>query len=85
MVAVGTSNLKSTRRMHRDLIIQNSESMRRMGLSMATRFDLDRIAELPWSREWFPIPNARHTPIIGSLDRDHIELLLELIGNSPKS
>ncbi len=74
-VAVGTSNLKTERRSDIDLIIHNASDMHEMGLAVSTRFDLDRIFDLPWARQWFPIPNGRMTPKLGSLNQTYIGLL----------
>lgn len=70
-VAFGTTNLKTMSRMDKDLIIMNAAALNAMGLPRATRFDLYRTADLPWCKEWFPIPTRRHTPILGRLDDDH--------------
>ena len=78
-VAFGTSNLKTMSRGNIDLIIMNAAAMQAMGLPRATRFDLYRTAELPWCKEWFPIPARRHTPILGRLDDDHQKDLAFLV------
>ncbi len=75
-VFFGTSNLKTDIRLHRDLIIQNARSLRKFGLHRATRFDLDRTADLPWSPDWFPCPAAGTSPIIGMLDEAHKQILI---------
>ncbi len=75
-VFFGTSNLKTDLRLHRDLIIQNARSLRKFGLHRATRFDLDRTADLPWSPDWFPCPVAGTSPIIGMLDEAYKQILV---------
>jgi len=77
-VAFGTTKLKMPKRVGKDLIIVNMTDMVKMGLSKATRFDLDRVTELPWCEEWFPVPVRRFSPIIGRLDERYIEELLTL-------
>ena len=71
-VAFGTKKLKIVQRSHLDLIIQNSEHLDQLGLGMATRFDLDLIAFLPWGVEFFDCWTGYRSPIIGSLTEDYI-------------
>jgi hypothetical protein len=68
-VAYGTSKLKSAQRQNVDLIIQNAEQLRNMGLPQATRFDLDpdNCVWLPWASEWFEARDNMKTPVIGHL------------------
>ena len=82
-VAFGTSNLGGINQGAIDLVIQNAPAIHMHGLSMATRFNLSlqKTAELPWCKEWFPIPNGRLTPIIGSLNGDSIAQLLNASEN----
>ncbi len=78
-VFFGTSNLKLDRRTGRDLIIRNAARLRAMGLRRATRFDLEKHAELPWNTLWFPCPDGKKTPIIGRLDDFYTEELKRLL------
>jgi len=75
----GTSNTKILTRANVDLIISQNAAMERHGLWQATRFDLAAVnsVELPWAAEWFPIPNGRMSPIIGSLDNEAMQQLVD--------
>lgn len=66
-VAYGTSTLKLMQREHLDLIIQNATDMRLMGLAKATRFDLDEVVTLPWTRTHFGCWSGYQSPLIGTL------------------
>jgi len=87
-IAFGTSQLKRdhpSTQLH--LFISNVRDMDECGLYKATRFDLDRVRRLPWSREWFYAPtNDYHTPVIGSLSgRSRITLQWLVQARSGKS
>ncbi len=77
-VVFGTSNLKTMKRVGKDLYVVNSTDMTTIGLWKATRFDLWRCADLPWSEEWFPIPNGKFSPILGRLPDNYIKKLQKL-------
>jgi hypothetical protein len=51
-IAYGTRNLKPEQRVL-DLIITDPGTLDELGLSEATRFDLDHVITLPWCREFF--------------------------------
>jgi hypothetical protein len=70
-VAHGTGNLKLGSRAAVDLIISDRPALSRLGLSKPTRFDLDRIEQLPWCVQYFPSPKASK-----QLNADEVELLL---------
>ena len=72
-VAFGTKNLKLFKREHLDLIIQNSAHLRQLGLHRATRFDLDLISTLPWTKEFFGCWQGYAAPVIGALTADYIK------------
>ena len=72
-VAFGTSRLKFHRRKGIDIIIQNHTDIGMVGLSQATRFDLDHIIKLPWTREFFDCWSGFSSPIIGSLTEEYIK------------
>ena len=68
LVAPGTTRLKQDRR-PLDFRITNFAEMQACGLAYATRFDLDALLPLPYTREWFvPLAAAgKTTPVIGRL------------------
>jgi hypothetical protein len=70
-VAYGTTVLKLMQRSQIDLIIQNAQDMRIMGLPRATRFDLDELATLPWCPPYFDCWPTYKTPVIGTLIEDY--------------
>lgn len=72
-VAFGTKNLKLTSRQHLDLIIQNAEHLRQLGLYRATRFDLDNVVTLPWNEEFFGCWTNRGSPVLSSLTEDYLK------------
>ena len=72
-VAYGTKKLKIVQRGHLDLIVQNSEHLSQLGLGMATRFDLDLMAVLPWGTEFFGCWGGYPSPLIGSLTEVYIK------------
>jgi hypothetical protein len=78
-VAYGTKNLKLMHREHLDLIIQNASDMRLMGLAVATRFDLDHVALLPWTDTFFGCWSGYQTPVIGSLTQEYAKELAWLM------
>lgn len=71
-VAYGTKTLKIVARQHLDLIIQNAVDMAEIGLPCATRFDLDTLLTLPWTREFFGCWKGYRTPVIGALTDTYI-------------
>lgn len=68
VIAPGTTRLKLERRPF-DFRVTNYAEMQACGLSFATRFDLDAIIPLPYTRDWFaPLTAAgKTTPVIGRL------------------
>jgi hypothetical protein len=72
-VAFGTKNLKLTQRQGVDLIIQNSSDITGMGLSVATRFDLDpeKRAILLWNDEYFGCWTGKSSPKLCSLPLEY--------------
>ena len=72
----GTSKLKFDRR-PRDFFVTNLAEMDACGLHLATRFDLDNIAWIPWAKEWFSVIAGYQSPVIGHLT-PHQQKLLEL-------
>lgn len=79
LVAYGTSKLKIHQRQSLDLIIQNSRDLDTIGLPVATRFDLDEIAQLPWDPEFFESWSGYQSPIIGSLTEIYIKELAYIL------
>ncbi len=68
-VTYGTTKLKGDAR-PLDLHIQNFRCIEACGLERATRFDLDLVVWMPWTKEYFePAPGYSKT-IIGHLDDD---------------
>jgi hypothetical protein len=72
-VAYGTKKLKIVQRTGLDIIVQNSQHIRELGLSRATRFDLDLTVVVPWGTEFFGCWTRYPTPIIGSLTETYIK------------
>lgn len=74
-LAYGTKNLKFIQRKTLDIIVQNHDDLDSMGLSMATRFDLDskNVAVLPWTEEYFGCWTGYQHPKIGALSEDYIK------------
>ena len=72
-VAFGTKNLKLIQRQGLDLIIQNSTDLSAMGLSVATRFDLDpeTRAILLWNPAFFGCWTGKTTPKLCSLPLEY--------------
>lgn len=73
-VVFGTTNLKMLQR-RRDFFVTNLAEMDQCGLDKATRFDLDKIAWLPWANEWFDCLPGYTSPIIGHLSHHSTRLL----------
>lgn len=70
----GTTNLKMAQR-PRDCFVTNLAEMDTCGLNKATRFDLDKVAWVPWAEEWFAILPGYTSPIIGHLSHHATKLL----------
>lgn len=71
-VAFGTKHLKLERR-HLDLIIQHAAHLNQFNLGMATRFDLDNLATLPWNDEFFGCWRGFSSPVLSSLTEDYVK------------
>lgn len=74
-LAYGTKHLKFIQRKTLDIIVQNHDDLDAMGLSMATRFDLDpkNVVILPWNEENFGCWSGYPHPKIGALTEDYIK------------
>jgi hypothetical protein len=72
-VVFGTKHLKIMQRQFLDVIVQNHEHMTDFGLAMATRFDLDSHATLPWTPQFFGCWRGKRSPVIGSLTSDYVK------------
>lgn len=68
-VAYGTKTLKIIKRQTVDLIIQQPDEV---GLPRPTRFDLDRILDLPWGLPFFGCWPGYSSPKIGALTEKFI-------------
>lgn len=77
-VCYGTSQLKKDRYPF-DLFIENASQLTLLGLSQATRFELDRTLWLPWASEFFVSKDGPKTPIIGRLSDQEIGQLHTLV------
>ncbi|MEZ5707907.1 MAG: hypothetical protein R3E02_00795 [Blastomonas sp.] len=75
-VIYGTTNLKTFQR-PQDFFVVNAAEMDVCGLDRATRFDLDQMAWLPWTIDWFGILPSYNSPIIGHLSDHAVRLLQE--------
>lgn len=73
VVSYGTTKLKLGVRDKIDLVIQNSEQITNLGLTSATRFDLDHMNIIPWSAEFFAAPPHSTDIVTGALTDDQIE------------
>ncbi len=71
-VAYGTNTLKIVQRQRLDLIVQVPADVREVGLAKATRFDLNNVAILPWTNEFFGCWSGYFTPRIGALSEHYI-------------
>jgi len=70
----GTTKLKLLQR-PRDFFVTNVAEMDACGLNKATRFDLDKVAWVPWADEWFSTLPTYTSPIIGHLSGHGMRLL----------
>jgi hypothetical protein len=75
-VCYGTSKLKKTKYPF-DLFVENASQLTLLGLSQATRFEIDRLVWIPWAAEWFESKDGK-TPIIGRLSALEIGQLTAL-------
>ena len=73
-VAYGTSQRTSSLRAGEFLISKDKHpvAFKQAGLAFDTKFDLNRVIELPWSERYFKVPSTIHlahgqTPKMGSL------------------
>lgn len=73
-VCYGTSKLK-TELYPNDLFIQNMERLNILGLTQATRFELDRVVVLPWCSEFFGPKDGAKTPILGRFGPEEVRKL----------
>ncbi len=55
--------------------VSNMADMDACGLYCATRFRLDRVALLPWAREFFPDAPGLKSPVMGRLSEHQVQLL----------
>jgi len=72
-VAFGTTSLRITQSVGRDLIIQDAADLSLMGLASPTRFDLGRLAVLPWSLQFFDCWTGYESPRLGTLLEAYIK------------
>lgn len=77
-IVYGTSKLKMMQR-RQDFFITNQAEMDVCGLYRATRFDLDKVAWVPWTIEWFDILPDYNSPVIGHLTAHSIKKLQTLV------
>ena len=73
IVSYGTKKLNLGYRDKIDLIIQNAEQLHRLGLTMATRFDLDLLQRVPWAEEFFAAPPHGTDIVTGVLNEEQLE------------
>lgn len=72
----GTTQTKFRQR-PRDFFVTNVSEMDACGLDKATRFDLDKVAWIPWAKEWFAVLPGYSSPVIGHLS-SHGQRLLQI-------
>jgi hypothetical protein len=65
-VCYGTSKLKKFKYPN-DLFVENAAQLTLLGLTQATRFEIDRLVWVPWASEWFEPKDGSKTPVIGRL------------------
>ena len=70
-VCYGTSKLKKSMYPY-DLFIENAAQLTLLGLSQATRFELERTVFLPWAKEFFECRDGSKTPVIVHLSDSEI-------------
>ncbi|MBC2651253.1 hypothetical protein H7F50_05895 [Novosphingobium flavum] len=75
----GTTQLKLMQRRN-DFFVTNAAEMDSCGLHKATRFDLDKVAWIPWASEWFDCLTGYSSPIIGHLSQHSTKLLQYQLG-----
>ncbi|MEP2735593.1 MAG: hypothetical protein ABJP34_04780 [Erythrobacter sp.] len=75
-VIYGTTTLKTFQR-PQDFFVARLQELDACGLDRATRFDLDMIAWLPWTTDWFEILPDYNSPITGHLSDHAVRLLQE--------
>jgi hypothetical protein len=73
VVSYGTKTLKLGYRDRVDLVIQNAVQLDRLGLTMATRFDLDLLQRVPWAEEFFAPPPHAQGIVTGVLNEEQLE------------
>ena len=78
-VAYGTKILKLRTRGHLDLTIQNSADLDFFGLPYATRFDLDNVAVLPWTEDFFGCWSGYSSPRLSALTETYVKELAWLM------
>ncbi len=54
------------------MIVQSVSDLNRMGLPVATRFDLDSHVDLPWTPEFFGCWSGKSSLVIGRLTGDYL-------------
>ncbi|WP_146006743.1 hypothetical protein [Bradyrhizobium forestalis] len=69
-VAYGTSKLNKAKRGEIDLIIESQEDIDECGLAVATRFDLETTAVIPWEPPDCDCWHGQYSPKLGSLSID---------------
>lgn len=81
LCAYGTSRVNKLWRRGDDLFVENYVDIGTMGLSTATRFDLDRLMWLPWSEQYFvPPPGIETTnPVYGHTPQDIQSMLRSIL------
>jgi hypothetical protein len=70
-VAFGTKSLKKDTRGAIDLIVESQGDIDTCGLAVATRFDLENTAIIPWDLPDCGCWRGQYTPILGWLPRSH--------------
>jgi len=66
-VAYGTTSLDHATRGKIDLIVDNRADIDECGLAVATRFDLENIATIPWEPPFCDCWRGFETPVLGEL------------------
>jgi hypothetical protein len=66
-VAYGTKSLDKETRGQIDLIVESEAELDECGLAIATRFDLEETAVIPWEPPDCDCWHGRYSPVLGAL------------------
>jgi hypothetical protein len=70
-LAYGTKNLDKVARRKIDIIIESQSDIDACGVAIATRFDLENTAVIPWEPPDCDCWHGEYSPKLGSLPKNH--------------